>query len=56
MDFFSVPRLSGWAFQHPSTSHLKKPIIFRLIGAMQRSQSIISGLPSPLISISTNCL
>ncbi|MFO8163001.1 MAG: hypothetical protein R6T98_00525 [Desulfatiglandales bacterium] len=24
MGFFSVPRLPGWSFQHPSTSHFKK--------------------------------
>jgi hypothetical protein len=24
MGFFAVPRLPGWFFQHPSTSHFKK--------------------------------
>jgi hypothetical protein len=42
MGFFSVPRLPGWSFQHPSTSHFKK--VHRLFGdgenrrVFQRSQ------------------
>ncbi|MGM0381956.1 MAG: hypothetical protein ACQEQO_00465 [Thermodesulfobacteriota bacterium] len=42
MGFFSVPRLSGWSFQQPSTSHFKK--VYRLFGdgenrrVFQRSQ------------------
>jgi hypothetical protein len=30
MGFFLVPRLPGWSFQHPSTSHFKK--VHRLFG------------------------